>query len=131
MDMIIDFPGRARVDAHFGNFTVVTDQPSSAGGRGVAPSPFSYFIASLGTCSGMYVLDFLRQRNLPSENVRIVQRVTINPSTGLLENVEMEIQIPPEVPEKYHRALIHSAGLCKVKEQMEAPPKFNITTRSV
>jgi len=73
----------------------------------------------------------LRQRNLPSENVRIVQRVTINPSTGLLENVEMEIQIPPEVPEKYHRALIHSASLCKVKEQMEAPPKFNITTRSV
>jgi hypothetical protein len=25
--MIIDFPGGARVDAHFGNFTVKTDQP--------------------------------------------------------------------------------------------------------
>jgi len=66
MDMIIDFPGRARVDAHFGNFTVVTDQPSSAGGRGVAPSPFSYFIASLGTCSGMYVLDFCVSATCPA-----------------------------------------------------------------
>ncbi len=27
MEMIIDFPGGSRVDAHFGNFTVATDQP--------------------------------------------------------------------------------------------------------
>jgi len=26
MDMIIDFPGGAKVDAHFGPFTVTTDQ---------------------------------------------------------------------------------------------------------
>ena len=27
MEMIIDFPGGMRVDAHFGPFTVPTDQP--------------------------------------------------------------------------------------------------------
>ena len=131
MDMIIDFPGAARVDAHFGPFTVSTDQPPAGGGRGMAPTPFAVFLSSLGTCAGIYVLGFCRQRNLPTENIRIVQRVHANPSTGLVDSVYMEIQVPPEIPEKYHKALILSAELCKVKQQMAAPPEFNITTRSI
>ena len=39
MEMIIDFPGGSRVDAHFGSFTVNTDQPPAAS----APSPFEVF----------------------------------------------------------------------------------------
>jgi len=131
MDMIIDFPGGARVDAHFGPYTVATDQPPAGGGRGMAPTPFAIFLSSLGTCAGIYVLGFCRQRNLPTENIRIVQRVHANPSTGLIDNVEMEIQLPAEIPEKYHKALILSAELCKVKQQMSAPPEFNITTRTI
>ena len=37
MEMIIDFPGGARVDAHFGKFTVQTDQPTQGGGEDSAP----------------------------------------------------------------------------------------------
>ena len=33
--MIIDFPGGARVDAHFGDFDVQTDQPPMGGGSGL------------------------------------------------------------------------------------------------
>lgn len=131
MDMIIDFPGGARVDAHFGSYTVATDQPPAGGGRGLAPTPFALFLSSLGTCAGIYVLGFCRQRNLPPENIRIVQRVHANPSTGLVDSVDLEIQVPPEIPEKYHKALILSAELCKVKQQMAAPPEFNITTRTI
>jgi ribosomal protein S12 methylthiotransferase accessory factor len=49
MEMMIDFPGGARVDAHFGSFTVHTDQPPAAS----APTPFATFLASLGTCAGI------------------------------------------------------------------------------
>lgn len=131
MDMIIDFPGGARVDAHFGPYTVATDQPPAGGGRGMAPTPFAVFLSSLGTCAGIYVLGFCRQRNLPTENIRIVQRVHANPSSGLMDRVEMEIQVPPEIPEKYHKALIMSAELCKVKQQMAAPPEFIINTHTI
>jgi hypothetical protein len=41
MEMLIDFPGGARVDAHFGPFTVRTDQPPYGGGEGSAPTPFA------------------------------------------------------------------------------------------
>lgn len=129
MEMIIDFPGGARVDAHFGQYTVATDQPPAGGGQGLAPTPFAVFLSSLGTCAGIYVLGFCRQRNLPTEGIRILQRVYANRSTGLVDTVDLEIQVPTDFPEKYHKALILSAEQCKVKQQMAAPPTFNITTK--
>jgi len=131
MEMIIDFPGGARVDAHFGPYTVATDQPPAGGGEGSAPTPFAVFLASLGTCAGIYVLGFCRQRGLPTDGIRIVQRMYSNPMTGLVGKFELEIQVPPTFPEKYRPSLVRSAELCAVKKHFEQPPAFEITTREV
>jgi len=126
MEMFIEFPGGSRVDAHFGNFTVPTDQPPKAS----APMPFEIFLASIGTCAGIYVLGFCKQRGLSTEGLRIVQRNHSNPTTGMVDEIELEIQIPPTFPEKYCDSLIRSAELCKVKKHMEQPPKFIITAQA-
>ena len=128
MEMVIDFPGGARVDAHFGPYTVMTDQPPQGGGEGSAPTPFALFLASLGTCAGIYVLGFCRQRGLPTEGIRVVQRMHSDPASGMLGLVELEIQVPPSFPEKYHEALIRSASQCAVKKHLEAPPAFDVKT---
>jgi ribosomal protein S12 methylthiotransferase accessory factor len=128
MEMVIDFPGGARVDAHFGPYTVMTDQPPQGGGEGSAPSPFALFLASLGTCAGIYVLGFCRQRGLPTEGIRIVQRMGFNPTSGKLDRVDMDIQVPATFPEKYHEALIRSASQCAVKKQLEQPPTIEVKT---
>lgn len=128
MEMIIDFPGGARVDAHFGPYTVMTDQSPQGGGEGSAPTPFALFLASLGTCAGIYVLGFCRQRGLPTEGIRLVQRMHSDPATGMLGLVELEIQVPASFPEKYHEALIRSANQCAVKKHLEGPPAFDVKT---
>ena len=127
--MIIDFPGGARVDAHFGPYTVMTDQPSMGGGAGSAPTPFALFLSSIGTCAGIYVLGFCRQRGLSTDGIRIVQRVHSNPGNGMVEDIDLEIQVPAGFPEKYYDALINSARLCAVKKHLEHPPEFHITTK--
>ncbi len=124
MEMIIDFPGDARVDAHFGPYTVATDQPPST----VAPTPFMVFLASIGTCAGIYVLGFCRQRGLPTDGIRIIQRVHMNNFSGMVSKIELEIQVPPSFPEKYRPSLIRAAELCAVKKHLEQPPAFEITT---
>ena len=131
MEMIIDFPGGARVDAHFGPYTVATDQPPMGGGEGSAPTPFAVFLASMGTCAGIYVLGFCRQRGLSTDGIRIVQRMHSNPMTGMVSQVDLEIQVPPSFPEKYRPSLIKSAELCAVKKHFETPPAFEITTKEV
>lgn len=126
MEMEITFPGGARVDASFGPFTVQTDQSPRGGGEGSAPEPFALFLASIGTCAGIYVLGFLKQRGISSEGVRIVQRVHPNLLTGMIEQIDLEIHVPPEFPERYYEALVRSAELCAVKKHLENPPRFNV-----
>ena len=129
MEMIINFPGGARVDASFKGFTVPTDQSPAGGGESSAPSPFSYFLASIGTCAGIYVLGFCKQRGLPTEGVRIVQRDNRNPASGMVETIDIEIQVPPSFPEKYYDSLVRSANLCAVKKHLQHPPAFNVYTK--
>ena len=125
MEMIIDFPQDLRVDAHFGPFHVKTNQD------GTDPAPFGLFLASIGTCAGIYVLAFCQNRGISAENVRIVQRMYSNPMTGLVSKVDLEIQVPEDFPQKYYKALIRSADQCAVKKHFENPPQFDITTKVV
>ena len=125
MEIIIDFPGGSRVDAHFGKFTVPTDQPPAAS----APTPFDLFLSSIGTCAGIYVLGFCQQRGLPIEGIQIIQRIHTNPGTRMIDQIDLDIIIPSTFPEKYRDSLIRSAELCKVKKHLEKPPKFNIATK--
>ncbi|MGE5374934.1 MAG: OsmC family protein [Bacteroidota bacterium] len=124
MEMMIDFPGGSRVDAHFSGFTVATDQPPVAS----APTPFALFLSSIGTCAGIYVLGFCQQRGIPTEGLRIVERIHSDPFTHMVDRIGLEIQVPPTFPEKYRDSLIRSAELCAVKKHLENPPQFEITT---
>ena len=127
MEMMIDFPGGARVDAHFGGFTVKPDQPPAA----TAPTPFATFLASLGTCAGIYVLGFCQQRGLSTDGIRIIQRMHSDPFSGMIGKVDLEIQVPPTFPEKYLPSLVRAAELCAVKKHMENPPTFDVYTKAV
>ena len=124
MEMEISFPGGARVDANFGGFTVKTDQPPVAS----APTPFATFLASIGTCAGIYVLGFCQQRGIPTKDIKIIQRMHSDRMTGLVGQIDLEIQLPPDFPAKYKDAVIRSAEQCAVKKHLEHPPVFNVTT---
>jgi putative redox protein len=124
----ISFPGGKRVDAAYKGFTVQTDQPAWAGGEGSAPTPFSLFLASIGTCVGIYVLGFCQQRGILTDDIRIRQSTEANPATRMIERINLDIDLPPDFPERYAPALIRSAQLCAVKKHMEQPPEFRIQT---
>jgi putative redox protein len=122
MEMEIVFPGGARVDAITDGMVIPTNQDGSA------PAPFGLFLASIGTCAGIYVLSFCQQRGLPTENIRIIQRMNFNPLSRMVDQVELDIQVPPEFPEKYKDAVIRAASQCAVKKHLENPPVFNVHT---
>jgi ribosomal protein S12 methylthiotransferase accessory factor len=125
-EMTITFPGGQRVDAEWAGFSFRTDQPVAQGGRGSAPSPFQWFLASLGTCAGFYALAFCAQRGIPTDGIRLVQRLLPKPGGGIAK-IEVEIQVPPSFPEKYLTAIAHAASACAVKKAIESPPAFAVT----
>jgi ribosomal protein S12 methylthiotransferase accessory factor len=128
MEMTIDFPGGSRVDAHFDGLTVRTDQPPHGGGEGSAATPFDTFLASLGTCAGIYVLGFCRQRGIPTDGIMLSQRTHTDHASGMVTQIQLDIHLPASFPEKYKAAVIRSAEQCKVKKHLEHPPVLTVST---
>ncbi len=129
MDITITFPGGKRVDATFGGHVVRTDQPPAAGGEGSAPEPFLHFLASIGTCAGIYVVGFCQARGIPTEGIQLVQHNEWDPATHRLARVRIEVVVPPEFPAKYVEAVSRAASQCAVKKAILDPPEFHVATR--
>jgi len=126
MDMEITFPGGKKVDAHYGGFTIKTDQPVAEGGSGTAPAPFDFFLASIGTCTGYYVLSFCQKNDIPTEKMNLTVNIQRNPGTHLVENIRIDIHVPREFPEKYKKAVVKAAYICTVKRNLQNPPTIEI-----
>jgi len=131
MEMEIYFDGNKKVNAKFNGQVIKTDQPLQGGGEGSASSPFDLFLASIGTCAGIYVKGFCDQRGLSSDGIKIIQHMNFNPETRLIDKIDLEIQVPKDFPEKYKEAVINSANLCTVKKHLQNPPKFEVYTKTI
>jgi ribosomal protein S12 methylthiotransferase accessory factor len=127
-EMVVTLPGGKRVDTQIGRHVIRTDQPVEAGGQDGAPPPFHLFLASIGTCAGIYVAGFCQKRGLPTDGVRLLQRNTFHPETGALTRVEIDVEVPPDFPEKYRDALVRVADQCAVKKTIQAQPAFEVRT---
>ncbi len=128
MEMEITFPGNKRVDAEYRGLRIQTDQSREEGGDASAPEPFDLFLASIGTCAGIYVLSFCRERGFSTDGLRLRLAWERDQKTWMIEKIRLEIALPPGVPPKYHKAVARAAGLCAVKKHLERPPAFDIVT---
>ena len=128
--MEITFDGGKVVTAHSHGHIIRTDQPLDNGGGNTAAAPFDLFLASIGTCAGIYLKSFCDNRQIPAENIKIIQTTEYNKETGLPVTVKLDIKLPPDFPEKYKASLLHVAGLCKVKKSIANPPTFEMITSS-
>ncbi len=124
MKMRIHFTGNKKVAAEFKQFSVVTDQPQKEGGDESAPSPFDYFLSSIGTCAGIFVLSFCQKRNIPVEGIEIIQNADYDHEKHMVTKITIEIKVPKNFPEKYKKSLINVANLCSVKRHLHDPPEF-------
>ncbi|OFY65158.1 MAG: hypothetical protein A2V64_11040 [Bacteroidetes bacterium RBG_13_43_22] len=129
--MEITFDGGKVVTAHTQGHIIKTDQPLDNGGGNTAPAPYDLFLASIGTCAGIYVKSFCDNRNISTEGIKIIQSYEWNKETGLPVRIKLDIKLPADFPEKYKASLIHVAELCKVKKTMVNPPVFEIVTTTV
>ena len=128
--MEITFEGGKVVTAHIHGHSIKTDQPVDNGGTNTAPSPFEIYLASIGTCAGIYVKSFCDNRQIPTDGIKIMQRTENSKETGLPVSITLDIKVPSDFPEKYRASLIHVAELCKVKKSIANPPVFEIVTSS-
>lgn len=124
--MKVYFPGNKKVFADYNGFTIQTDQPINGGGEGSAPAPFDLFLASIGTCAGIYIKYFCDTRKIDAAGITIEQNIKWDPIKQKIGLVTLDIKVPADFPEKYYPALIKAADQCAVKKTMQDPPDFDV-----
>ena len=123
----ITLDGGKVVTAHINGKTIQTDQSVRNGGGGTAPEPFELFLASIGTCAGIYLKSFCDQRGIAAEGIRIIQSVEFDPDKRVPSRFRLNIELPADFPEKYRAAVINAAELCLVKKTINNSPQFEVT----
>lgn len=128
MEMRVIFPGGKRVSSIYKGFTVDTDQPKSEGGDDSAPEPYDLFLSSIGTCAGVYIVYFCESRDIPTDDINMTLRFDRNEKSHLMEKIAIDINLPPDFPHKYRKAVIRAAQMCTVKRNLIHPPEILVTT---
>jgi ribosomal protein S12 methylthiotransferase accessory factor len=130
MKMEIFFEDGKKVNARYNGITIKTDQPKEAGGEGSAPAPFDLFLASIGTCAGIYVKSFCMQRGIPSDDIKIYQSMEYDMQKRLISKIKLDIELPETFPSKYKDAVINAANLCAVKKHLLTPPEIEVNAKT-
>jgi putative redox protein len=125
--MKIYLKGQKQVFAEIGGFVVKTDQSVKAGGEGKYPEPFTLFLASLGTCAGIYVKGFCDQRGISSDYIYLLQTQRWNPIRKMIDLIEIQIHVPDDFPEKYENAVVSAASHCAVKKHLKEDIAVKVT----
>jgi ribosomal protein S12 methylthiotransferase accessory factor len=125
--MEIYFAGNKKVNANINGFTVQTDQSPRSGGDGEHPEPFTLFLASLGTCAGIFVKFFCDQRGIDTTNIKLTQDQKYDPVRKMIGQIDIKIHVPSDFPEKYDSALIQTASLCSVKKHVREDIDINVS----
>jgi putative redox protein len=126
--MEITFDGGKVITAHLNGHIIRTDQPVDNGGGNSAPAPFDLFLASIGTCAGIYVKSFCDKRQIPTDGIRIIQTMEFDEEKRLPSIFKLDIQLPAGFPDKYKETVINAAELCLVKKTINSRPEFKVTS---
>ena len=126
MEMQVKFNGGVKVETEFSGFTFKTDQPVEDGGENTAPSPFLYFLASLATCAGFYIVSFCNERDIDTTGLDLKMTWDWNEDTHRIDHIQMDVTLPTGFPEKYKAAVLRTADLCTVKKHIMNPPEIKI-----
>jgi putative redox protein len=126
--MEITFDGGKVITAHLNGQVIRTDQSLENGGANSAPAPFDLFLASIGTCAGIYVKSFCDRRQISTEGIKIIQTMEFDNEKKTPYLFKIDIQLPSGFPEKYKEAVINAAELCLVKKTINNQPEFQVIT---
>ena len=124
----VTFDGGKVITAHINGHSIRTDQPLDNGGGNTAPAPFELFLASIGTCAGIYIKSFCDRRQIPTDGIKIIQTMEFDDVKKVPRAISIDIQLPSGFPEKYCEAVINAAELCLVKKTISNSPEFKVIT---
>lgn len=105
------------------------DEPVNVGGMDSAATPYDYVLAGLGGCTSMTVGLYARKKKWPLEDIVVSLRHSrihakdcedCDTKEGMLDRIEMEIELTGALTPEQRAKLIEIAGKCPVHRTLKS-----------
>lgn len=126
MEIKVTLLDNQKLQAEFNGFKIQSDQPENNKGENTAPSPFDYFLTSTALCAGYFVKAYCQPRNLPTDQIEIIQKNSKDPENKYKQIVEFVVRVPKDFSEKDRMGIVRSVEGCSVKKTIQEIPEFKI-----
>jgi len=108
------------IEVEIDGYTIRTDQPEEKGGTGVGPTPGTYLLAAVASCTVSTAYGYCHRHDLP---LPTGMSVHVEADKGI-DKVYFEIHLPVDFPANRMSAVHKAADACWVKKQWLHPPEF-------
>ena len=125
------FAQRIQIGSHH----LQADEPVGIGGTASAPDPYEYLLAGLGACTSMTIGLYARRNKWPLKDVTVNLRhsrihaqdcAECDTKTGLLDRIELEIDLKGELTPEQRAKLIEIAHKCPVHRTLKSELEIKI-----
>ena len=116
-----------RTELEIAGFNLVSDEPTSAGGTGIGPTPYEIMLAALGSCTAMTVRMYASRKQWPLESVIVRLRDTpqhmkdcVDCATSAVgpRTIDRTVELNGPLSAEQRARLLQIADRCPVKQTL-------------
>jgi uncharacterized OsmC-like protein len=128
MQVRVDYKGKLQFQAIARDHRVWSDQPLENGGEDAGMTPPEYFLASLGSCIGLYAVKYCQARALDASGLKIdVSAEKTADKPARLDNINIQLTVPIPLNPKQQCGLRAAVDACLIENTLTHSPTITIS----